>query len=101
MLVPYGAREHEITWHFDTASGLLTHMTAFRFKGTNDAWRTAWRVDVRRYSEFEQVTMPSSIAGTWEDDGKPWAVFNVLDFICNAADATAKVSDAAARLQNA
>jgi len=99
MFVPFGAGEHEITWHFDPTTGLLTHLTSFRYKGTNDSWRTPWRVDIRQYDEFEHVKMPSSIAVTWEDDGKPWAVFDVLDLILNADDATAKANDAATRLQ--
>ena len=88
LQVPYGAHGHEITWHFDPATGLLTHMTSFRFKGKNTQWRTAWRVDVLKYSEFEHLKAPSSIAITWEDDGRPWAIFNVLDLIHNADDVT-------------
>jgi hypothetical protein len=79
LLVPYGKREHEITWHFDAGSGLLTHLTSFRFKSTQSRWKTAWRVDMRQYATFQQIRIPSSIAITWEDEGRPWAIFDVAD----------------------
>lgn len=100
MLVPFGPREHELTWHFDPTTGLLAQISSFRYKTTTDAWRTPWHVDIEQYNVFEKITVPSSLSITWEDDGHPWAVFNVLDLTFEAADSPTQLNDATQRLQS-
>lgn len=92
LYIPYQEGHHEITWHFDPQTGLLSHLTSFRFKKVDSRWKTAWRVDMLRYAEFDHLRIPSSIAITWEDDGKPWAVFNVSDLVFDTRPEGPKVT---------
>lgn len=86
LYVPYQHGEHEFTWHFDRATGLLSQITAFRFKTANARWRTPWRVDMLEYGDLGRMRVPTAIAITWEDDGTPWAVFRLADMTLGTAE---------------
>jgi hypothetical protein len=90
LVVPFGEQEESLLVKFDRKTGLITQMSAQRYRNQEEE-KTPWRVDCLRWKTFRTVKIPSPIALTWEDEGRPWALFSVEGIEYNV-DVSDKIS---------
>jgi len=74
LLFPFGEEEDSLTVYFDPQTNLITKMTALRYRGTEPE-KLPWRVDFLRWQTVDGMTIPSQVSITWEDQGRPWSVW--------------------------
>ena len=82
LVFPFGNEEDELIVHFDPESGLITHMTALRYRDEQSG-KTPWRVDFTSWQTANGVKMPARIAVTWEDQGEPWSTWDIEQVFWN------------------
>jgi len=82
LIFPFGAEEDELTVHFDPESGLITRMTALRYRDEQSG-KIPWRVDFLSWQTANGATLPAQIAVTWEDQGQPWSYWHLEDIYWN------------------
>jgi hypothetical protein len=82
LIFPFGDEEDELTVHFDPESGLISHMTALRYRDERNG-KIPWRVDFTSWQTINGVKLPARIAVTWEDQGKPWSYWDFEDICWN------------------
>ena len=42
-----------------------------------------WRIEAQGWDTFHGLIIPTPLAATWMDEGKPWAVFTLEDVAYN------------------
>jgi hypothetical protein len=68
--------EDEIVFRFDPRTGLIREGRAMRYRESGGP-KIGWRVGYLGWRRFADVTFPSRITVTWEDQGRPWFVMDV------------------------
>ncbi|MEZ4557644.1 MAG: DUF6544 family protein [Caldilineaceae bacterium] len=58
--LPLHDGEDELTVHFDPESGLISHMTAQRYR-TLETGKVPWRVDFLSWQEIDGMTLPAKL----------------------------------------
>jgi hypothetical protein len=82
LIFPYGQEEDELTVHFDPESGLVTRITALRYRDEKSD-KIPWHVDFLSWQMVNGAKLPARIAVTWEDQGEPWSYWNFQDIYWN------------------
>ncbi len=82
--VPFRDGEDVFKVQFDPQTGLLRSMESVRWKEATSEQKIRWTNMVLGWEELNGVRIPSPAAVSWEDDGIPWAVFNVEEIIYNS-----------------
>ena len=72
LIVPFGDTHETFVVRFDPASGRPTLFEAMRYKTDH---KILWTNQILKWTRFGRVTLPSVGTVTWQDDGRPWAVF--------------------------
>ena len=75
LIFPFHDGEDELTVHFDPESGLISHLTALRFR-SEETGKVPWRVDFLTWQTMNGVTVPEQLSVTWADQGKPWSYWD-------------------------
>lgn len=68
---------------FDTETGRLSSLESMRFKRTEDDFKTLWLNKALGWEEIAGHRPVNVGAVTRMDEGKPWAVFTVEEFVYN------------------
>jgi hypothetical protein len=82
LIFPFGEEEDELTVHFDPESGLVAQITALRFRDEQSG-KIPWRVDFLSWQTVNGARLPTRIAVTWEDQGKPWSYWDLEQVFWN------------------
>ena len=75
LIVPFGKAHETFVVRFDPSTGRPTLLESMRFKVTTGIHKTLWSNGLLQWTNFGGVTLPSVGTVTWQDDGRPWAVF--------------------------
>lgn len=75
LIVPFGAVRETFVVRFDPSTGRPTLLESMRYKAATDTRKTLWSNGFLKWANFGGVTLLSVFAATWQDDGRPWAVF--------------------------
>ena len=75
LIFPFNEAEDELTVYFDPESGLITRMTALRYR-TAETGKVPWHVDYLTWQTVDGIRIPLRVAVTWEDQGKPWSYWD-------------------------
>ncbi len=78
LMVPYGEQNDSLDFKFDPKTGLITQISALRYKGQNQE-KTPWLIDITEWMTSNYVKIPSRFTVTWEDEGSPWSYWTVED----------------------
>ncbi len=76
LVVPFGEGEETLLVKFDPQTGLMTEMSALRYRGQEDK-KTPWRVECMEWQKVGSVIIPTRSAVTWEDEGSPWSFWTI------------------------
>lgn len=76
LLFPFGEEEDSLTVEFDPQSGLITRMTAERYRDAKSG-KIPWLVEFQEWQTLEGVRVPKRIAITWADQGRPWSYWDL------------------------
>jgi len=76
LIFPFGVEEDSLLFTFDPETGLPTESFGMRQREAG-ALFTGWRNVVRRWGTLNGVQVPLEAATIWEDQGYPWAVWQV------------------------
>ena len=68
-----------INIHFN-ADGLISKVSAMRFKSAEDKSRSKWEVIIDEYSVFNQIRIPSKCRVVWADDNFEWYRFKITSY---------------------
>lgn len=82
LIFPFHDEEDELTVHFDPESGLISHMTAERYR-SEEVGKVPWRVDFLTWETRNGVTTPDTLSVTWEDQGEPWSYWDFDGYYWN------------------
>lgn len=83
LVVPFGDQEDIFTVTFDPQTGLLQTMFTMRYREADDEEKIPWRIEAQGWDTFHGLIIPTPMAATWMDEGKPWAVFTLEDVAYN------------------
>lgn len=83
LVVPSGDQEDTFTVTFDPQTDLLQTMVAIRYREADDEEKIPWRIEAQGWDTFHGLIIPTPLAATWMDEGKPWAVFTLEDVAYN------------------
>jgi hypothetical protein len=83
LVVPSGDQEDTFTVTFDPQTGLLQTMITMRYREAGDEEKIPWRIEAQGWDTFHGLIIPTPLAATWMDEGKPWAVFTLEDVAYN------------------
>lgn len=84
LVVPSGDTEERFIVRFDTGSGLPRLMESMRYKGAGSVDKTLWLNEFLEWSDSGGQRVFAVVVVTWFDEGRPWAVFRVDEFVYNA-----------------
>ncbi len=76
LIFPFEEGEDELTVYFDPTSGLITRMTALRYRNA-ESGKIPWHVDFLTWQTVAGIQVPQRLAITWEDQGKPWSYWDI------------------------
>lgn len=82
LIFPFGEEEDELTVHFDPESGLITQMTALRYRDAASG-KVPWRIDFLSWRTYNEILLPERVAITWEDQGQPWSYWELENVFWN------------------
>lgn len=82
LVVPFGEDEERFLLRFDPHTGLLRLAESLRYQDERLV-KTLWMNQALAYGEIGGYTLMTRSALTWQDDGRPWAVFSVEDVAYN------------------
>ena len=82
LIFPFGDAEDELTVYFDAESGLITRLTALRYRD-EEGGKIPWHVDFLTWQMVNGAKLPAHIAVTWADQGQPWSYWDLEDFFWN------------------
>jgi hypothetical protein len=77
LVVPASEGEDALTVAFNEQTGLISSMTAQRYRSARDEATMPWRVDLPDWTQFGGIHVPSAASITWLDQGKPWFVMQI------------------------
>ncbi len=83
LKVPFGGEEETLVARFDPATGLLRTFESMRFKEETSEAKTLWINEVASWGVLDGQLVPTEIALTWLDDGRPWAVLTTEQVLTN------------------
>lgn len=72
---PFGDQQDEVTFHFDPQSGLITRITALRYRDEAGE-KLPWVAEMLAWQTVNGMKLPSRVAITWEDQGRPWSYWD-------------------------
>ena len=76
LIVPSIEGEDTLTLRFDPETGLLTRLSAMRYKNADEP-KVLWHVDYSQWTRSPAVTYPGKVTVTWEDEGTPWSYWAI------------------------
>ncbi len=82
LVIPYGEQYDSLDFKFDLKTGLITRISAMRYKGQNEE-KTPWLVNITEWMTSHYIKIPSRFSVTWEDEGSPWSYWTVEDMEYN------------------
>ncbi len=82
LIFPFADKEDELTVHFDAESGLITAITALRYRDEQSG-KIPWRVDFLSWQTINGAKLPARVAVSWEDQGQPWSYWELETFFWN------------------
>lgn len=83
LIVPFEDGEDTFTVQFDAQSGLITEMTAQRYKDENADEKIAWSLRLSDWEMRHGLLIPLTGAAQWADEDDPWATFHIEDVVYN------------------
>ena len=84
LAAPFGSQEEIFVIRFNPQTGLLHILESMRYKDEASQAKILWINEVRQWSRVSGGLQPAESAVTWQDDGKPWAVFFTEEVVYNA-----------------
>lgn len=87
LVVPSGKENDSLDFKFDPKTGLITQISAMRYKGQNEE-KTPWLINITEWMTSHYVKIPSRFSVTWEDEGSPWSYWTVegVEYNVDVAD---------------
>lgn len=82
LVFPFDDEDDELTVHFDEESGLITHITAQRYRD-HVSGKIPWQVDFLTWQTVNGIKLPAQIAVTWQDQGEPWSYWDLEEVFWN------------------
>ncbi|MDP3104708.1 MAG: hypothetical protein Q8M95_08875 [Candidatus Methanoperedens sp.] len=76
LVVPSGKENDSLDFKFDPKTGLITQISALRYKGQNEQ-KTPWLINITEWMTSHYIKIPSRFSVTWEDEGSPWSYWTV------------------------
>ncbi|KCZ71107.1 hypothetical protein ANME2D_03139 [Candidatus Methanoperedens nitroreducens] len=76
LVVPFGEQNDELLFTFDQKTNLITHVSAWRFRGQEEE-KMPWLIEFTEWKTFHSVKIPARFEVTWEDEGSPWSYWTV------------------------
>lgn len=87
LIIPFGEQSESLLAHFDPETGLLTHLSGYRYTlpaPDEDSEapplpeeREHWRVDVLTWRDAGGMQIPCQMALAWGEAGSPWSYSTV------------------------
>lgn len=77
LVVPFGDDEDSLLFTFDPDTGLVTTVEAMRYRDADAPQKTRWWIEALAWQEFHGMVIPTTATLTWEDEGTPWAYWEV------------------------
>lgn len=97
LVVPFGEDEETLAARFDPDTGLLRSVSGMRYRG-QETTKTPWRGEVSEWRTLHGMEVPHRVAGVWEDEREPYAIFEVEGAEYNV-DVSDKVPEIGQRAQ--
>jgi hypothetical protein len=82
LIFPLGDQQDELIFHFDPQTGLITRTSALRYR-ENDGEKVPWYAETLAWQTVHGMKLPSRVAITWEDQGKPWSYWDFEGVVWN------------------
>jgi len=82
--VPFEQKTESFTVTFDPQTGYLRSMESLRYKNADSEVKTKWINDAIEWGVIDGQKIMTVGSATWQDDGKPWAIFTVEEIEYNA-----------------
>ena len=76
LVVPYGEQNDSLLFNFDPETGLITRISALRYKGQGEE-KTPWLIDITEWMISHYIKIPSQFSVIWEDESSPWSYWTV------------------------
>ena len=76
LVVPFGGQEDSLLVSFDPHTGLMTQMSAQRYRGQEKV-KTPWRVEYRNWRTLHSIKIPMRLTVTWEDESSPRSFWTI------------------------
>ncbi len=83
FIMPFGEEEDAFRAAFDPETGLLLKLEAMRWKEPTSESKILLRSEPLGWRTFHGIMIPSSTALTWQDEGRPWAVWTIEEVVYN------------------
>jgi len=83
LVIPFQEREQTFVVRFDPETGLLAMMESMRYRDAEGGVEILWINQVRQWESVDGYLIPVVGTVTWLDQGKPWAIFEVEEFVYN------------------
>jgi hypothetical protein len=83
LVVPFEDAEEHFIVRFDPANDMLSMMEVMRYQDENSQAKTLWLTESKAYGTLDGLLVAVSGAATWQDDGKPWAIFTIEEIEFN------------------
>jgi hypothetical protein len=83
LVVPGAGTEDRFTVRFDAWTGLIQSMEALRYKAATSEVKIPWQLEPRGWQTVSGQHIPSPVAVTWGDEGRPWLVMTIDDALYN------------------
>lgn len=81
--VPFEDEVETFTVKFDENTGFIRSMEAMRYKEADSSQEIRWLNEVLEWGTISGQEIFTVGSATWEDDGKPWAIFTVEEIAYN------------------
>lgn len=76
LVIPYGERNDSLLFKFDMKTGLISNVSAQRYRGQDDI-KTPWLIEFTEWKMYQSVKIPVRFELIWEDEGSPWSYWRV------------------------
>lgn len=84
LYVPFGDKEENFVVRFDPETGLLDMMEAMRCRDAGqELHKILWITKTIPGANIEGTRLSAAGSATWQDQGKPWAIFTLEDVAYN------------------
>jgi hypothetical protein len=82
LIVPFGSQQDELIFHFDPQTGLITRISALRYRDPNSE-KLPWVAEMLAWQTVNGMKLPGRVAITWEDQGRPWSYWDFEGVVWN------------------